>query len=100
MRRLIQAVWGACMLLTSSCASRPQLSQAVPRIAMPAEATQPCSLFVLPASPSMSDLEIGYVTRGSQIATCDAARDLAVQTHAAEHALQDQIMGKSAKPAH
>ena len=58
---------------------------------MPAVADRPCSLYRLPASPNQADLEIGYATRGAALAACDAARALAVQTHAAEHALQDQL---------
>lgn len=65
---------------------------------MPAEAAQACSLYVLPATPSLADLEIGYMTRGAEIVACDAARDLAVQTHIAEHALEDQIIGKARRP--
>jgi hypothetical protein len=44
-------------------------------------------------------LEIGYATRGADIVACDAARALAVQTHEAEHELEDQITGKPAKPS-
>jgi hypothetical protein len=44
---------------------------------------------VLPQAPSQADLEIGYATRGAQLVACDAARRLAVQTHEAEHALED-----------
>jgi hypothetical protein len=58
---------------------------------MPAEAERPCSLYRLPANPSQADLEIGYATRGAALAACDAARALAVQTYAAEHALIDQL---------
>ena len=54
---------------------------------MPAEAQRACSLYVLPGHPTEADLEIGYVTRGAQLVACDAARLLAVQTHAAEHEL-------------
>lgn len=32
----------------------------------------------------MGDLEVGYMTRGRQIADCDAARRLAVETLLAE----------------
>ena len=64
---------------------------------MPAEAARGCSLYVLPATPSQSDLEIGYVTRGAQIVACDAARALAVQTHEAEHALEDQVTAKAGR---
>ncbi|RUA27582.1 MAG: hypothetical protein DSY74_01400 [Actinobacteria bacterium] len=55
---------------------------------MPLEALKPCALYVLPEAPSLADLEIGYVTRGAQLVACDAARKLAVDTHAAEHALE------------
>jgi hypothetical protein len=67
---------------------------------MPAEAAQACSLYLLPASPTMADLEVGYLTRGAQIVACDAARDLAVQTHSAEHALEDQLTRAEHKPRH
>lgn len=58
---------------------------------MPAEATRPCAVYRLPPAPTQADLEIGYATRGAQIAACDAARTLAVQTQAAEHAMQDEV---------
>jgi len=61
---------------------------------MPAEAAKACSLYLLPQAATQADLEIGYATRGAQIVACDAARALAVQTHAAEHQLEDQITGK------
>jgi hypothetical protein len=64
---------------------------------MPAEATRACALFLLPPAPSESDLEIGYATRGAQLVACDAARGLAVQTHEAEHALEDRIRSKSSR---
>lgn len=66
---------------------------AAPRVEMPAEAVKSCALYRLPANPKTADLEIGYATRGAEIVACDAARALAVQTHAAEHALQDQLTG-------
>ncbi|WP_374473127.1 hypothetical protein [Phenylobacterium sp.] len=56
---------------------------------MPAEAARPCSLYVLPDRPTQADLEAGYATRGAQILACDAARRLAVETHASEHALEE-----------
>jgi hypothetical protein len=61
---------------------------------MPAEATRPCAIYRLPAQPTQADLEIGYATRGAQLAACDAARALAVQTHAAEHLMQDEISAR------
>jgi hypothetical protein len=66
---------------------------------MPAEASESCDLYLLPQSPTQADLEIGYATRGAQIVACDAARALAVQTHAAEHALEDQVTGKARPPS-
>lgn len=59
---------------------------------MPAEAARPCGLYVLPDKPTQSDLEIGYASRGAQLVACDAARRLAVQTHDAEHALEDTAL--------
>jgi len=66
---------------------------------MPAEATRACGLYLLPKSPTQADLEIGYATRGAQVVACDAARALAVQTHAAEHALEDQVSPKAHQPS-
>jgi hypothetical protein len=66
---------------------------------MPPEASRNCSLYLLPQAPTQADLEIGYATRGAQLVACDAARALAVQTHAAEHALEDQIMAKGGAPS-
>jgi len=53
---------------------------------MPPAARVACDLYRLPTEPTQADLEIGYATRGAQIVACDAARDLAVQVHAGEHA--------------
>ena len=100
MRRLILTALGACSMLMSSCASRPPVSPAAPRVEMPAEAVRPCAIFLLPKAPTHADLEIGYATRGMQIADCNAARDLAVQTQAAEHALADRLMPGTRRPSH
>lgn len=89
MRPWMLIVLAGCATLTASCASRIPTSPAAPRIATPAEAARPCALYVLPEAPTHADLEIGYATRGAQIVACDAARRLAVQTHDAEHALED-----------
>jgi hypothetical protein len=67
---------------------------------MPAEAARSCSLYRLPQSPTQADLEIGYATRGAQVVACDAARALAVQTHEAEHALEDQLTATGRGPSH
>src|SRR3954471_19872087 len=91
MRRSTLTALLACAPLTTACASRLPTLPAAPRGEMPAEAERPCSLYRLPARPSQADLEIGYATRGAALAACDAARALAVQTHAAEHALGDQL---------
>jgi len=49
-------------------------------------ASRPCELHRLPDAPTLGDLEAGYMTRGRQIADCDAARRLAVETLLAERA--------------
>lgn len=75
--------------LTTSCASSHQTSTAVsPQIEMPLAASRPCRLLRLPEAPTLADLEIGYAQRGADLVACDAARRLAVDTHAAEHALE------------
>lgn len=84
-------------MTTAACASRPPSWPAAPRIETPPEAARPCSLYVLPDMPTEADLEIGYATRGAQVVACDAARRLAVQTHEAEHALEDRISGSGRK---
>ena len=80
----------ACALMTSSCAKPLRPSPAAPQLEMPGEARRPCELHRLPAAPTQADLEIGYAPRGAQIAACDAARRLAVDTHDAEHGLEDE----------
>lgn len=87
----------ACAMTTAACASRPPSLPAAPRIEIPAEAARPCSLYVLPEKPTEADLEIGYATRGAQIVACDAARRLAVQTHTAEHELENEITAATPK---
>ena len=73
--------------LIGGCAKPPPTSVAAPRLALAAEARAPCALHMLPSQPTLSDLEIGYVTRGAQIVACDAARRLAVETYEAQQAL-------------
>jgi uncharacterized lipoprotein YajG len=94
MRRSILPAPLVCGMLISSCASRLPISPVAPRIAMPPEAARSCSLYLLPQAPTRADLEIGYATRGAQLVACNAARALAVQTHDAEHALEDQLTAK------
>lgn len=90
MLRSTPPAWIACALLTCSCATPRPISPAAPRLDMPAEALRPCEVFRLPDAATEADLEVGYVTRGAQLAACDAARRLAVQTHEAEHALEEE----------
>jgi len=79
----------ACAPTIASCASSLTLP-AAPRIETPPEARRTCEIHLLPERPTLADLEIGYATRGAQIAACDAARRLAVETHEAEHALEEE----------
>ena len=89
MRRSPMLVLLGCALMMSSCAT-PAVSPVAPRLATPEEARRPCELHRLPEGPTQADLEIGYATRGAQLAACDAARRLAVETHDAEHALEEE----------
>ena len=75
-------------ILTAGCASSPILP-AAPRIEMPSEASRPCSLHRLADRPTLADLEVSYAQRGADLLACDAARRLAVETHAAEHRLEE-----------
>lgn len=47
-------------------------------------ASRPCELHRLPQAPTLGDLEAGYMIRGRQIADCEVARRLAVETLSAE----------------
>jgi hypothetical protein len=82
----------ACASMTVACANKPTALWAAPRLEMPAEALKACDLHRLPDAPTLADLEIGYATRGAQLVACDAARRLAVETHAAEHALENDAL--------
>ncbi len=80
----------ACALMTANCAaSRPASAVAPPRLTLPETAIRACDLYRIPDEAAIADLEIGYMTRGSQIAACDAARRLAVETLMAERLAQD-----------
>ena len=75
-------------MLTVNCAGSPRSSVvATPSIDMPEIAVRPCRLDLLPPSPTISDLEISYVARGSDLVACDAARKLAVATFEAQRSL-------------
>lgn len=82
-----------CVLLMTACApSRPVFAPVQPpRRILPEEIRRPCALPVLPAAGpiALTDLEKAYVARGAALVACDAARDLAVTLHDAEHADED-----------
>lgn len=79
----------ACALMTASCAGfAPPLPAAPPQLQTPPAAAAPCPIYLLPDLPTQADLEVGYATRGAQLVGCDGLRDLAWQTHEAEHALE------------
>lgn len=79
-----------CAILISACATKPPTWPAAPRLETPAEAARPCELPRLPDRATVADLEIGFARRGAAIVACNAARQLAVDTLAAEHRLQDE----------
>ena len=85
----------ACMSLTAACAASPPISTAAPpRLTLPMEAVRPCALATLPTEPTLGDLETAYAARGQQIAACEAARRLAVETLMAERkAIDDWLAG-------
>lgn len=56
---------------------------------MPATAKAACRLPLLPSQPTNADLEALYTARGAAIVACEAARRLAVEIHAGEHADED-----------
>lgn len=87
MRRLILLVLTAFAPLISSCASSVQpFAIRPPQRPIPDAARRPCPLPILPASPTLRDLEDAYVARGAALVSCDVARQLAVDNHDAEHA--------------
>lgn len=96
MRRWILTAWLSCAGLTAGCATRPLASPAaLPQLTPPAAATAPCEAYVLPPDATRADLDAGYVRRGAQIAACDAARRLALETLEAEHALEAEALRRA-----
>ena len=96
MRRWILTAWLSCAGLTAGCATRPPASPAaLPQLTPPAAATAPCEAYVLPPDATRADLDAGYVRRGAQIAACDAARRLALETLEAEHALEAEALRRA-----
>lgn len=78
-----------CAMLTAACASLPPTSATPPMISLPAAATTPCRLPVLPDPATLVDLERVYAERGAALIACDGARRLALDVLAAERALGD-----------
>jgi len=85
----------ACISMTAACAASPPISRAAPpRLILPTDAARPCALATLPTEPTLGDLETAYAARGQQIAACEAARRLAVETLMAERkAIDDWLAG-------
>jgi len=81
----------ACAASMSACATRvlPSALPTPPRREMPETAKAPCALPRLPDLSTYADLEAAYYARGAVIVACDAARQLAVDLHAAEHRDED-----------
>lgn len=61
-------------------------------------AIRPCELHRLPDGSTLGDLEAGYMIRGRQIADCDMARRLAVETLSAERAAIDALRSRPKPP--
>ena len=80
----------ALLGMTASCAASPPPSVSPPRLTLPQAVTTPCVLERLPEAPTRADLEVAYAERGLRLVACESARGLAVETLAAERALQDQ----------
>ncbi len=79
--RLLLSGLLACTMLTASCARSRQIwTAALPRVEVPDAARRACRLHQLPPNPTIGDLEAGYVIRGSDVAACYLARQLAVDT--------------------
>lgn len=97
--RWIRIALPALSGMTASCAASLPPSAEPPRLSLPPAATTPCVLERLPPAPTQADLEVAYIERGAQLVACERARALAVETLAAERALQDrwrrEIEGRS-----
>lgn len=95
---LIRIGWLAFGLTIASCAASTPSAVVPPRLTLPELATRPCELHRLPDDANVADLEIGYAARGAQIAVCDAARRLAVETLLAERELQTRALTSEEGP--
>lgn len=98
MRRWILTAFLSCAGLTAGCATPPPaLPVALPQLTPPPAATAPCEVYVLPPAATRADLDAGYVRRGAQIAACDAARRMALETLTAEHALEAEALRRAGR---
>lgn len=88
----------ACTLSLSACAGAHLKPVIPPRLQTPAAAMQPCHLTGLPDNATQADLEAAFIANAAEIVTCDGRRQLATDTHAAEHDLQDQWLKLQATP--
>ena len=71
----------ALMIMTVSCAgTRPPSVPTPIRLSLPVEATRPCRLVTVGASPTLGDLEAAYMARGEALV---ASRRAASQAMAA-----------------
>ncbi|WP_439476190.1 hypothetical protein [Brevundimonas sp.] len=77
------------------CAASLPPSAEPPRLTLPEAAATPCVLELLPAAPTLADLEVAYVERGARLVACENARASAVETLTAERALQDRWRGET-----
>ena len=95
-RHLILIAASACSMLTAACVTSgpPPAPVQAPQREMPATAVSPCSLPLLPADATVADLERVFTERGVSIIACDAARQLAVDVHAAEHADEERWLAE------
>lgn len=98
MRRWMLTAFLSCTGLTAGCATPPPaLPVALPQLTPPPAATAPCEVYVLPPAATRADLDAGYVRRGAQIAACDAARRMALETLEAEHALEAEALRRAGR---
>lgn len=80
----------ACALTISSCAagaSSVDREATAPRLAMPPQARQACSLSTLEGE-AWADAAVLARMRGADVLECDGRRRLAVDTHDEEHRLE------------
>lgn len=88
-----------CATMMASCAgSLPTYRAAPPRLSLPETAARACALHRLPEAATLGDLEAGYMIRGRQIADCESARRLAVETLFAERSAGDAALGSRRWP--